>query len=134
MSKILIIDDDVDFGDLTQRRLKRMGYEAKVHGGSTGVMELLLRDEFDLVVLDVRMPGLAGPEVIQMIRTLRRRQIQVMFYSSSDSHELRRLSEQHGADGYLTKTASMPELELRVRDLLSRVDRGKALGSPGSSR
>ena len=69
MTKILIIDDDVDFGDLTRRRLLRMGFEAKLHGGSRGVMDLLLRDEFALVILDVNMPGLAGPDVMKMIRT-----------------------------------------------------------------
>ena len=73
------------------------------------------------------MPGLAGPDVMKMIRTLRTGQVKVMFYSSADSHELRRLSEEHEADGYLTKTATMPELELRIRDLLQRSPgRGKA--------
>jgi DNA-binding response OmpR family regulator len=118
MSKILIIDDDVDFGDLTQRRLARMGFEAKLHADSRGAMELLLRDEFELVMLDVKMPGLCGPDVMKMIRTLRTGQVKVMFYSSSDSSELRLLSEKHGADGYVTKAASMPELEWRIRALL----------------
>lgn len=118
MTKILIIDDDLDFGDLTRRRLLRMGFEAKLHGGSRGVMDLLLRDDFALVILDLNMPGLAGPDVMKMIRTLRASQVKVMFYSSADSHELRRLAEEHEADGYLTKTASTPELELRIRDLL----------------
>lgn len=128
MTKILIIDDDLDFGDLTRRRLLRMGFDAKLHGGSSGVMDLLLRDEFGLVILDVNMPGLAGPDVMKMIRTLRTGQVKVMFYSSADSHELRRLSEQHEADGYLTKTATMPELELRIRDLLQ--SRSAALPRP----
>lgn len=126
MTRILIIDDDLDFGDLTRRRLLRLGFDAKLHGGSRGVMDLLLRDEFALVILDVNMPGLAGPDVMKMIRSLRAGQVKVMFYSSADSHELRRLSEEHDADGYLTKTATLPELELRIRDLLQR--------SPGSSK
>jgi two-component system copper resistance phosphate regulon response regulator CusR len=118
MSKVLVIDDDLDFGELTQRRLVRMGFDAKLHGGSRGAMDPLLRDHFDLVILDVNMPGLAGPDVIKMIRTLRNGEIKVMFYSSSDSHELRRISEQHGADGYLTKGATTQEFEHRVRDLV----------------
>lgn len=133
MTKILIIDDDVDFGDLTRRRLLRMGLEAKLHGGSRGVMDLLLRDEFALVILDVNMPGLGGPDVMKMIRSLRAGQVKIMFYSSVDSHELRRLAEEHGADGYLTKTASMPELELRIRDLLQRSP-GDSRRGPGSTR
>jgi two-component system copper resistance phosphate regulon response regulator CusR len=117
-SKVLVIDDDLDFGELTQRRLIRMGFEAKLHGGSRGAMEPLLRDHFDLVILDVNMPGLAGPDVIKMIRTLRDGEIKVMFYSSSDSHELRQLSEKHGADGYLSKGSTTAEFQHRVRDLV----------------
>jgi DNA-binding response OmpR family regulator len=134
MTKILIIDDDVDFGDLTRRRLLRMGFDAKLHGGSRGVMDLLLRDEFALVILDLNMPGLAGPDVMKMIRTLRTGQVKVMFYSSADSHELRRLSAEHEADGYLTKTASMPELELRIRDLLQRAPGRPKANAPVDSR
>ncbi|HKO93805.1 MAG TPA: response regulator, partial [Polyangiaceae bacterium] len=118
MSKILIIDDDVDFGDLTRRRLTRMGFDVKLHPGAFGVMDLLLRDSFDLVILDVKMPGLNGTDVIKMIRTLRTGLVSVMFYSSSDSTELRQLAEAHGAQGYLTKTATMGELEFRIRALL----------------
>jgi two-component system copper resistance phosphate regulon response regulator CusR len=77
-----------------------------------------LRDGFDLVILDVKMPGLDGTEVIKMIRTLRTGHVCVMFYSSSDSTELRRLADAHGAQGYLTKTATTTELEFRVRALL----------------
>ena len=117
MSKILIIDDDLDFGDLTRRRLSRMGFDVKLHAGAHGAMDLLLRDGFDLVILDVKMPGLDGTEVIKMIRT-RTGHVCVMFYSSSDSTELRRLADAHGAQGYLTKTATMGELEFRVRALL----------------
>ena len=51
--------------------------------------------------------------------------IKVMFYSSSDTQELRKLAEQHGAQGFLTKTASTGELEFRVRELL---------GGPRSSK
>jgi DNA-binding response OmpR family regulator len=123
MSKILIIDDDLDFGDLTQRRLSRMGFEVKLHAGAHGAMDPLLRDGFDLVILDVKMPGLDGTEVIKMIRTLRTGHLSVLFYSSSDTTELRRLADAHGAQGYLTKTATMAELEFRVRALLGESSR-----------
>lgn len=81
-------------------------------------MDPLLRDGFDLVILDVKMPGLDGTDVIKMIRTLCTGHVCGMFYSSSDSTELRRLADAHGAQGYLTKTATMTELEFRVRALL----------------
>ena len=131
MSKILVIDDDIDLADLTRRRLQRMGLTAKVHAGSRGAMELLLRDEFDLVILDLNMPGLGGPEVIKMIRMARPGGIKVMFYSSADPIELRRLTELHGADSYLSKSATSQEFEFRIRDLLRSGARSSS-GRPGT--
>jgi DNA-binding response OmpR family regulator len=118
MAKILILDDDVAFGDLTRRRLERLGFAVKLHAGAHGAMDSLLRGGFDLVILDVKMPGLSGPDVIKLIRSSSTGQVKVLFYSSSDTHELRRLAELNGAQGYLTKTASTEELDFRVRQVL----------------
>ncbi|MEO8177657.1 MAG: response regulator [Deltaproteobacteria bacterium] len=132
MAKILILDDDVAFGDLTRRRLERMGFGVKLHASAHGAMDALLRDGFDLVILDVKMPGLTGPDVIKLIRCSSNGHIKVMFYSSSDTHELRRLAEQHGAQGCLTKAASTDELEFRLREVLGEHVLSK--GAPRSSR
>jgi DNA-binding response OmpR family regulator len=118
VSKILILDDDHAFGDLTRRRLERQGFDVQVHASAHGAMDSLLRGGFDLVILDVKMPGLTGTDVIQLIRRSSNGDVKVMFYSSSDTQELRKLAEQHGAQGFLTKTATTGELEFRVRELL----------------
>ena len=125
MSKVLILDDDHAFGDLTRRRLERQGFEVQLHASAHPAMDSLLRGGFDLVILDVKMPGLTGTDVIQLIRRSSNGNIKVMFYSSSDTHELRKLAEQHGAQGFLTKAASAGELEFRVRELV---------GAPRSSK
>ena len=118
MSKILILDDDVNFGFLTKRRLERVGMDVQLHHEAPLAMDSLLRGKFDLVILDVKMPGLTGTDVIQLIRRSSNGDIKVMFYSSSDTQELRKLADQHGAQGFLTKTATTGELEFRVRELL----------------
>jgi two-component system OmpR family response regulator len=115
--RVFVIDDDIAFGDLTVRRLQRLGYSVKMHPGSSGAMSELLASVFDLVILDVNMPGLSGPEVMGMIRSSRK-PIKVMFYSSMDVSELRKLADTHGADGYVGKGASSNELEVRLRSLL----------------
>jgi DNA-binding response OmpR family regulator len=125
VSKILILDDDHAFGDLTRRRLERQGFSVQLHASAHGAMDSLLRGGFDLVILDVKMPGLTGTDVIQLIRRSSNGDIKVMFYSSSDTQELRKLAEQHGAQSFLTKTASAGELEFRVRELV---------GGPRSSK
>jgi CheY-like chemotaxis protein len=118
MRQILLIDDDVEFGDLTRRRLTRLGYHVKVHGGGSGAMELLLRGRYDLVMLDVNMPGLTGPEVATMIRSTRGGDVKLVFYSSLDVPQLRAIVERHGADGYVSKSASTRELESRIAEVL----------------
>ncbi|HWO13353.1 MAG TPA: response regulator [Polyangiaceae bacterium] len=136
MASILILDDDVAFGDLTRRRLERQGFSVQLHGGVHGAMNALLRAKFDLVILDVKMPGMTGPDVIKLIRGSNTGDVKVMFYSSSDALELRRLADQHGAQGYITKMASTDELEIRVREVLGepRSRRGEAPGEPRSRR
>lgn len=123
--KILVVDDDVDFGELTLRRLLRMGFECKLLPGAQGVIDLLLRDGFTLVLLDVNMPGTSGPEVMSTIRSLSSRDIKIILFSSHDNQELRQLAESHKADGYLSKAASSTEIELKVLSVM---------GEPLSSR
>ncbi len=116
--RVLVIDDDVAFAELTRRRLERLGYEVSVHNTGIGVMERLLRNPFDLVLLDVNMPGLRGPEVAGMIRAARGSQLKVVFYSSTDSVELRALANKHQADGYISKSATGNELDLRLAEVM----------------
>ncbi len=118
MTRILIIDDDFEFADLTRRRIERLGFDVKLNVGARGAMDQLLHGGFALVVLDLKMPDIDGPAMIRMIRTLGTGQIKVMFYSSSDNSELRQLAQQHGADTYLNKSATTEELEFRLRQLL----------------
>jgi DNA-binding response OmpR family regulator len=116
--RVLVVDDDAVFGDLTLRRLERMDIDAKLNLGPTGVMYELLNGRFDAVIVDVQMPGISGPEVAQMIRSSTSRGVKILFYSSLESVQLRRLAEAHGADGYLPKAATGKELEIRLREVV----------------
>lgn len=118
MKRILIIDDDVNFGELTRRRLERLGFVVKFHPGSMGAMPELLTGKYDAVLLDMNMPGLAGPDVMRLIRSSSSSGIKVMFFSSMDVPELRRLAEAHGADGYISKGASSNEFEVRLKAMM----------------
>lgn len=113
--QILVVDDDVSFGELTCRRLERLGYQAKLLPGARGVLTELVANRFAAVILDVNMPTLSGPELMQSIR---QRAVKVMLYSSTDPMDLRNLARDHGADAYLNKSASTKELEVRLREML----------------
>lgn len=113
--QILVVDDDVSFGELTCRRLERLGYQAKLLPGARGVLTELVANRFAAVILDVNMPTLSGPE---LMKSIRQRAVKVMLYSSTDPMDLRNLARDHGADAYLNKSASTKELEVRLREML----------------
>jgi DNA-binding response OmpR family regulator len=113
--QILVVDDDVSFGELTCRRLERLGYQTKLLPGARGVLSELVANRFAAVILDVNMPALSGPELMQSIR---HRDVKVMLYSSTDTTDLRNLARDHGAHAYLNKSASTKELEVRLREML----------------
>ncbi|HEX2730413.1 MAG TPA: response regulator [Polyangiaceae bacterium] len=114
-TQILVVDDDVAFGELTCRRLERLGYVPKLIPGARGVLSEVVSNNFAAVLLDVNMPALSGPELMQSIRS---RPVKVMLYSSTDTSDLRSLAHAHGADAYLNKSASSKELEIRLREML----------------
>ena len=67
MPRILIIDDDPVYGELTKQRLEILGYEVTFHEGSYGALNEVLKGEHDIVILDVFMPGLDGPKLAREI-------------------------------------------------------------------
>lgn len=114
---VLVIDDDVSFGELTRRRLERMNLKVDFYPRGEGAMAHIVEGEFDLVIVDVNMPGISGLQLVDMLRTSNR-QTQVLLYSSLASGELRAAAERHGVSAYLPKSASGKDLEAFVCELI----------------
>ncbi|HEU4403685.1 MAG TPA: response regulator [Polyangiaceae bacterium] len=106
--KILLIDDDERFLEVTERRLGPR--EFKVATAQSWVDAIPhLREPPDLVLLDVRMVSLSGARLCSLIKE-RHPHTAVVFYSSEPEASLRALTFEHGADGYLSKSADRAEL------------------------
>jgi DNA-binding response OmpR family regulator len=121
MAKILIIDDDPVYSDMTQQRLERAGHEVLVHLGPFGASAAANDSNLDLIVLDVFMPGLAGPDLLELMRKNNMRQrARVVFCSSMDSEPLARLAREHHADASISKAASRSEFLDLIKRVLSR--------------
>src|SRR5688500_8026135 len=105
LARILVIDDDEVFGDLTRQRLEIAGYEVVFqHGGFGGNMRAVRGGAFDVVVLDVNMPGLSGTSVLDLIHmNASAARASVLLYSSMDEEALRAVAERHRADDYICK-------------------------------
>ena len=117
-SKILIIDDDVELVTLLVDYFTLEGFEASpAHSGIEG-LQVLEHKEFDLIILDVMMPGISGVETLQRIREKWRTPV-LMLTARGDPVD-RILGLELGADDYVPKPCSPRELVARIRAILRR--------------
>ena len=116
--RILVVEDEVKAADYLRKGLGESGYVVEVaHNGIDGQF-LAQESEFDLVILDVMLPGIDGWQLLQIIR--RKSQVPVLFLTARDAVEDRVKGLELGADDYLVKPFSYAELLARVRTLLRR--------------
>ena len=121
MSKILIIEDEVAIADLEKDYLELSGFEvAMEHAGDTGLARAL-KEEFDLIVLDLMLPGIDGFEVCRQIREKKDIPVIMVSAKKDDIDKIHGLGL--GADDYMTKPFSPSELVARVKAHMSRYNR-----------
>ena len=121
MNKILIIDDDRELCALIKRSVQAENIEADFCNTGKEGLQKLREQEYQLVVLDVMMPGMDGFETLEEIRKENSLPI-LMFTSKNDSiSKVRGLRA--GADDYLTKPFDMDELIARIASLIRRYPR-----------
>ena len=117
--KLLIVEDELKVGDYLKQGLTEAGFVVDlVRDGNDGV-HAALEEDYDLVVLDVMLPGLDGWQVLQAIRRAGR-QMPVLFLTARDPVDERVKGLELGADDYLVKPFAFSELLARVRTLLRR--------------
>ena len=116
--RILLVEDEVKTADYLRKGLGESGYLVEVaHNGLDG-QHLAQEHTFDLIILDVQLPGIDGWQLLQIIR--RKQQTPVLFLTARDAVEDRVKGLELGADDYLVKPFSYAELLARVRTLLRR--------------
>jgi len=116
--KILIIEDDVNIARLIELELGYEGYQVAVaHEGNQG-LDLFKKDQPDLVLLDVMLPGLDGVEVCKRLRTISK--VPVIMLTAKDGVGDRVSGLDSGADDYLTKPFATEELLARIRAVMRR--------------
>ena len=117
--RILLAEDDLPLAEALTTLLTTAGYAVDyVHDGLSA-MDLALTETFDLVILDLNLPGLDGLGVLRAIRA-RRNQAAVMILTARGASEDRVKGLDLGADDYVTKPFDVAEFEARVRSLLRR--------------
>lgn len=121
MSKILIIEDEVSIAELEKDYLELSGFEVDMeHSGDTG-LDKALKNNFDLIILDLMLPGIDGFEICRRIREQKNIPVLMVSAKKEDIDKIRGLGM--GADDYITKPFSPSELVARVKAHLARYER-----------
>lgn len=117
--RILIVDDERKAADYLHRGLAESGYVVDVALNGDDGLALALSEYYDLIVLDVMMPGRDGWSVLSSLRRAGR-QTPVLFVTAKDGVEDRVKGLEGGADDYLVKPFAFSELLARIRSILRR--------------
>ena len=117
--RILVVEDDLHMASLVARVLRESGYAVDVVGDGVGAVERLLDKEYDLVVLDILLPGLDGFAVCRRLRA-DGAAVPVLMLSARSEIADRIRGLEIGADDYLPKPFEHAELLARVKALLRR--------------
>lgn len=121
MSKILIIEDEEAIADLEKDYLELSGFEVKIAADGVEGEKLALDEDFDLIVLDLMLPGKDGFEVCKAVREKKDVPILMVSAKKDDIDKIRGLGL--GADDYMTKPFSPSELVARVKAHMARYER-----------
>lgn len=130
MSKILIVEDELAIAELEKDYLELSGFEVEVETqGDVGLLRAL-KEEFDLIILDLMLPGVDGFEICRKIRETKNTPIIIVSAKKDDIDKIRGLGM--GADDYMTKPFSPSEMVARVKAHLARYERLISSGMPNN--
>lgn len=129
--KILVVEDEPDIAELIGLHLRDLGHEVETCAdGKTG-LELALRGCWDLLVLDLRLPGIDGLEICRRVR-LKGEYTPILMLTARTTEMDRVLGLETGADDYLTKPFSIIEFIARVKAIFRRVQNLGQRPAPGA--
>lgn len=121
MKRVLIIEDETAIAELEKDYLELSDFEVTIAGDGVEGLGMALEDDYDLVILDLMLPGMDGFEICKLIREEKNTPILMVSAKRDDIDKIRGLSL--GADDYITKPFSPSELVARVKAHIARYER-----------
>ncbi len=121
MSKILIIEDDTAIAELEKDYLELSSFEVALESDGNAGAARAITEDFDLIILDLMLPGMDGFDICRIIRDKKNTPIIIVSAKKDDIDKIRGLGL--GADDYMTKPFSPSELVARVKAHLARFER-----------
>lgn len=118
--RVLLVEDEKNVAAFIKKGLEEEFYSVDIaEDGSDGLL-MAMSNDYDLIILDIMLPGMNGIEVCKKIRE-RDRRVPILMLTAVDSVESKVLGLESGADDYLTKPFAFSELLARIKALLRRV-------------
>jgi len=127
MSNILIVEDEKKIAELLRDYLKQAGFDIHILTRGDKVIPWIKNNSFDLILLDLMLPGMNGIEVCRDIRKFS--QIPIIMITAQTEEIDRLLGLELGADDYISKPFSPREVVARVKAVLRRVGQSSAAGN-----
>lgn len=121
MSRVLIVEDEEAIAEIEKDYLELSDFEVVIKSDGIQGLETALKEEFDIMILDVMLPGIDGYEICRQVREAKNTPIIMVSAKKEDIDKIRGLGV--GADDYMTKPFSPSELVARVKAHLSRYER-----------
>ena len=118
MSRVLIIEDEVEIADLEKDYLELSGFEVEIENDGTVGLKRALTEDFDMYILDLMLPGIDGFEICKQIREEKNTPILMVSAKKDDIDKIRGLGL--GADDYIIKPFRPRELTARIRTALRK--------------
>lgn len=115
---LLLIEDNITIANNIKKYLELQGHSVEAVYDGTSWLNLALERQYELIILDVMLPGMDGFEILQQVRQTK--QVPVIMTTAKGQIEDKSIWYEHGADDYLVKPFEMKELVLRIQALLKR--------------
>ena len=123
MRKILIVEDDLSIAELQKDYLDLAGFEVSISADGLQALGLIQKNDYDLLILDIMLPGLDGLEILRRIRDVKNIPVLLVSAKKEEIDKIKGFSL--GADDYITKPFSPGELVARVKAHLGNYERLK---------
>jgi DNA-binding response OmpR family regulator len=116
MSRLLVVEDEQHQRELYAMELEDEGYEVDQAGNGRDAVDLVKKNKYDLVVLDIRMPEMDGIEALGKILS-RDKKIPIVIYTAYSNYKSNFMT--WTADAYVTKSSNLNELKDKIKEILS---------------
>ena len=130
MSKVLIVEDELSIAELEKDYLELSSFEVEIETDGQQGLEKALKNDFDMIILDIMLPGVDGFEICKQIREAKEIPILMVSARKEDIDKIRGLGL--GADDYITKPFNPPILLARIGVVLKRTTDKNAEKSRGN--